>query len=692
MNILVVDDSAWNRRLLRAQLKDQNRAVLEASDGVEALEVLEREPVDAVISDLLMPRMDGYRLCHEVRHRERLCATPFILLTGTYDSPSDRELAEEVGADVYLTKPAATDVLLAALTEAQEKAAGRSHAPVLTEANHVGLLKQYNVALIEKLEERNLELGRVNAQLQASKGRLVEAEALYHSLVETLPENIFRKDRAGRLTFANGHFYETLGLSMIELLGKTDADLFPPELAAKYRADDLRVMETGEPLSMEEENVGPNGQPIYVKVTKVPVRDAAGNIIGIQGLFTEITAQREHQEQLRQSQKMEGIGQLAGGVAHDFNNILSAIIMQAELTAMTEGLTEEVQEGLREIRSGAQRAAHLTRQLLLFSRKQVMQMRELDLNTAVDSLLTMLRRIIGEDVRLEFYPHPGPLPTRADAGMLDQILMNLAVNARDAMRGGGRLRIETGEHTVPAGTPRPNPDAQPGPYVWVKVSDTGTGIPPTVLPRIFEPFFTTKEVGKGTGLGLATVFGIVKQHQGWLTVTSDLGKGTTFQVFLPVLAADAPTDIPMVTPVQARGGSETILLVEDEVPVRRVTRLMLERMGYRVLEAGSGAEALTLWQALRDPVALLLTDLVMPEGVSGQQLAARLQAQQPGLKVVFMSGYSAEIAGRDLDLRPGQNFVQKPFAPHQLLTTVRCALESEALATLASVGSAPADA
>jgi PAS domain S-box-containing protein len=419
----------------------------------------------------------------------------------------------------------------------------------------------------------------------------------------------------------------------------------------------------------------PDGTVRWVHDRATPVCDAAGKVVRLVGTAEDITERRLLEEQFRQSQKMEAIGQLAGGVAHDFNNILSAMMMQADITAAEQGLPKTVDHGLREIRQAAERAASLTRQLLLFSRRQVMHSQLLDLNDVVTSLAKMLQRIIGEDVRLQLNLHPRPLLTRADAGMLDQVVMNLVVNARDAMPGGGRLFIETSERVLTAGEAAAIPDATPGRYVSLRVADTGCGISPDDLSRIFEPFFTTKEPGKGTGLGLATVFGIVKQHHGALTVESTVGTGTTFQLFFRAEEASGMPQAEAAT-LPSRGGTETILLVEDESSVRMLTRTVLERAGYRVLEAAHGVEALRLWDEAAANIQLLLTDLVMPEGLGGRELAARLREQNPELRVVFASGYSADIAGRDLSLEDGQNFLQKPFSRHQLLATVRKCLDN----------------
>ncbi|MGE0813783.1 MAG: PAS domain S-box protein [Vicinamibacterales bacterium] len=385
---------------------------------------------------------------------------------------------------------------------------------------------------------------------------------------------------------------------------------------------------------------------------------------------SDITDRLALEAKLLQSQKMEAIGLLAGGVAHDFNNILSVMMMQAEVSSTADGVPGETLEGLQEIQACAERGADLTRQLLLFSRRQVMQPRQLDLNEVVTTLTKMLQRIIGEDITLELVLHASRLPARADAGMLDQVLLNLAVNARDAMPKGGRLRVETWQRQV--GDDRPHPDLAPGRYVGLSVSDTGCGIAADVLPRIFEPFFTTKEAGKGTGLGLATVFGIVRQHGGWLNVSSEVEQGTTFDIFLPAASGQTAAEAAGARPV-VRGGTETVLVAEDERSVRMLISAILERRGYTVIEAASGVEALELWKTHKAAVSLLLTDLVMPDGVSGQDLARQLRIDRPDLRVVFSSGYSAEIAGRELS--DDEHFLQKPFTTDVLLQMVREVLD-----------------
>jgi two-component system, cell cycle sensor histidine kinase and response regulator CckA len=390
----------------------------------------------------------------------------------------------------------------------------------------------------------------------------------------------------------------------------------------------------------------------------------------------DITDRQNLESQLRQSQKMESVGQLAGGIAHDFNNILTVIQGHGSLLGMVDGLPQEAQESAQQIMLAAERAANLTRQLLTFSRRQVIQPKDLDLNEVVNTMTKMLRRLLGEDITLQVNYAPSLPQVYADPGMMEQILMNLAVNARDAMPKGGRLFLLTSTMVLDELHVSRHPGARAGEYVCVTVKDTGMGIAPEHLPKIFDPFFTTKDVGKGTGLGLATVYGIVQQHKGWITVDSTLGKETIFQVFLPAshpranLAEGAQNLEPRV-----RGGTETVLVVEDETPLRVLVRSVLERYGYRVLEAVSGPAALAVWEQHKNEISLLLTDMVMPHGISGRELAERLLAAKPNLKVIYSSGYSLAVVGTDMVLQEGINFLQKPYHPRKLAQAVRDCLD-----------------
>ncbi len=405
-----------------------------------------------------------------------------------------------------------------------------------------------------------------------------------------------------------------------------------------------------------------------------------GTYYGRVWTFRDMTAQRQLEAELRHSQKMDGIGQLAGGIAHDFNNMLAVIRGNAELLLMeVEPIKPEAADCINQVIAASERAATLTRQLLIFSRKQVLQSQPLALNDLVKNLIKMLKRTIREDIRLEC-AYADSLPSvQADPGMLEQVLLNLVVNARDAMPGGGEIRIETEMVTLGEAAARERPEAKPGTFVCLRVSDTGTGIAPEHLPRIFDPFFTTKEPGKGTGLGLATVYGIVKQHGGWVEVSSQVGRGTTLKVCLPALPQPTSSGAAQPAETKPRGGTETILLVEDDYQVRIITRRVLEAYGYNVHEAASGREALRIWNRQASEIALLLSDIVMPDGLNGRDLAEQLRTQKPGLRVVFMSGYSAEVIGKDTEFfrRTKTHFLHKPCAPIALAKTVRQALDED---------------
>ena len=522
--------------------------------------------------------------------------------------------------------------------------------------------------------ERIVGVARDITKTKTVEEELHQREEHFRLLIENASDVITVINSQGIMRYQSPSIGRVLGYAPEALIGRNAFELVHPEDAAPVAEAIQRALANpGAPVSAEYRIRHQNDQwrTFHSLGRSISGKADEGYIVVNS---RDITETRQLEVQFRQAQKMEAIGQLAGGVAHDFNNILTAILMQVGLARVMATVPPEVQEGLEEIKAAAERAANLTRQLLLFSRKQVMQPHQLDLNEVVTSLAKMLQRIIGEDVHLELHPHPAPLMIRADGGMLDQMLLNLAINARDAMAGGGRLNIETSLQVVNDVMARSHPDATPGRFAVVSVSDTGSGIPPEVLPRIFEPFFTTKEPGKGTGLGLATVFGIVKQHGGWIKVQSEPGQGSRFQIFLPAstdrMAAGAETR------QKPRGGTETILLVEDNDAVRRLTQITLTRHGYRVVEAASGVEAVKRWTECRGEVALLLTDIVMPDGMSGQQLAQQLHNDLPRLKVIYTSGYSAEIAGRELKLRSGENFLQKPCPPDRLLETVRRCLDS----------------
>ncbi len=383
-------------------------------------------------------------------------------------------------------------------------------------------------------------------------------------------------------------------------------------------------------------------------------------------------------EQLRQSQKMESIGQLAAGVAHDFNNMLTIIQGHTSALLAKPALAPDILDPIQAVYFATERAAGLTRQLLMFSRKNVMQVRPLDLREVVGNMSKMLQRLFGEPITLEFQP-PDELPSvQGDTGMIEQVIMNLAVNARDAMPKGGKLTIGLDAVALDAAHVELQPEARPGYFVRLRVSDTGMGMDSATRARIFEPFFTTKDVGKGAGLGLATVYGIVKQHEGWIEVESEPGEGAAFDVFFPAAMQAIQTVEEKAGPVESvTGGTETIFLVEDEPVLREMARDILEGYGYRILEASSGKEALGMWNQTRGKIDLLLTDMIMPDGVSGAELAQRLLARQPRLKIIFTSGYTANEVNPEMLAKTRARFLQKPYTHDMLAKIVRDTLDGK---------------
>jgi PAS domain S-box-containing protein len=510
-----------------------------------------------------------------------------------------------------------------------------------------------------------------------AEAALRSSEMLFHSVWENSADGMRLTDENGTIVAVNETFCTLIGLPREELEGKPltviYGDSVPmPERLEQYRQ---RFRDRFIEKQVERRATLHNGKVVTFEDTSsfVELRGQPSLLLGI---FRDITEQRRLEEQLRQSQKMEAIGQLAGGVAHDFNNILTVIQGHASLLIAGGSLAGTSARSAQQIGQAAERAAGLTRQLLAFGRRQVMQPRRLDMNEVVSNMTKMLGRLLGEDIALQLNYFPRPALVRADAGMMEQVLLNLAVNSRDAMPKGGLLAIKISTVELVSGHGISHSEGHPGRFVCLSVIDTGCGIAPENLRRIFEPFFTTKEIGKGTGLGLATVYGIVKQHQGWIEVASELGKGAAFTVFLPLSGDPADVSAEPAPENAVRGGKETILVVEDEAPVRELVCNLLAKYGYQILQADSGPKALEIWQDSRDRIDLLLTDLVMPDRINGRELAEKLLAERPNLKVIFTSGYSADVVGKDFALRDGLHYLQKPYHPQKLALTVRDCLDA----------------
>jgi PAS domain S-box-containing protein len=538
----------------------------------------------------------------------------------------------------------------------------------------VGLCSMTRITL--NGEEHLLSLIQDFTELERAEEARRESDQRFRQLTETIDEVFWLTDVSkGQMIYVSPAYAHVWGRSCESLYAapRSWLDAIHSDDRERVRAaQDLQVTGT---YDLEYRILRPDGLVRWIHERAFPVRDANGIPYRIAGVSSDITTRRELEEQFRQSQKMEAVGQLAGGIAHDFNNLLTVIQMQSSLL-MAE-LTErpDVITGIQQIMDASRRAANLTRQLLTFSRREAQAPRILDLSEVIGNMTKMLQRILGEDISLESRFAPGLPQVHADPGMMEQVLMNLVVNARDAMPAGGRLTIALDPVTLDAEYAAAHPPAMAGHFVCLRVTDTGGGIAQEIQTRIFEPFFTTKEVGKGTGLGLATVFGIVQQHRGWIELESEVGRGTTFRVFLPALRSNAALTIASNSPPTIRGGSESILLVEDENPVRALAAAALRKRGYQVIEAGSATEALKRWEELKGNVDLLFTDIIMPGGVSGKELAEQLLQRRPTLRVIYTTGYSTDLIGQQLKLESGKNYLEKPYSIVDLAAVVRRRLD-----------------
>src|SRR5882724_959377 len=499
------------------------------------------------------------------------------------------------------------------------------------------------------------------SERRTAEAALRESEERYRTLVEGVRDIIFALSPEGTIASLIPAFETITGLRREEWVGQPFERLGRVVRGELRPASQFRVRTAKGDYRVGEFSATPQLHE--------------GRLVGILGIGRDVTERVQLEQQLRQAQKMEAVGRLAGGIAHDFNNILTAITGYADLLLEDLGATDPRRQDADEIHKAADRAAGLTRQLLAFSRQQVLQPTVLEVNKLVSDLEKMLRRLLGEDVELGTRLAPTTGRVKADPGQLEQVIMNLAVNARDAMPNGGKLTLETGNVDLDEVYAADHYPARAGPFVLLAVSDTGIGMSEETQAHMFEPFFTTKEKGKGTGLGLATVYGIIKQSGGFIWVYSEVGHGTTFKLYLPRVQELAErASEPAKAPARAARGTETVLVVEDEAPVRSVARQVLERHGYTVLEAPSAEVALDIATRYSGAIHLLLTDVVMP-GLNGRELASRLATLRPDARVIFMSGYTDDAVTRHGVLEPGSTYVQKPFTPDAIARKVREVLD-----------------
>ncbi len=636
LRILYLEDDPLDRRLLEATLRADDLAceLIFAKTKAEFQNALQWRQFDVIISDFTLPSFDGMSA---LTLAQRACPdVPFMFFSGTIGE--DRAIASlKAGAIDYVLKDNV-----------------RQLAPAVRRA-------------LKQVEERQ--------RRRDAEEALKESNARFEQMAAAIDQVCWLSDTAGGQMLYVSPAYEKIwgrpGSSMsrqpdrwIETVHASDQERIRRALR---RESEDNLDETYRILCLD-------GSVRWVRDRTFPIRDDAGRVYRVVGTVEDVTERLALEEQLRHSQKLEAVGMLAGGVAHDFNNLLTVIQGNAEM-ALARTSEDSNREHLNQIIKASLRAAELTGQLLTFSRKQTIHRRPLNLNDIIGNLTRMLERLLGPQTRISSDLSPALPLALADAGMIEQAIVNLSVNARDAMPQGGKMSIATQGIHLDETQAKRHPEARPGEFVSLTVSDTGVGIPPENLARLFEPFFTTKQAGKGTGFGLAIVYAIVKQHQGWVEVSSRVGSGTTFTLFLPVLLGPVEAAEGAYPPAVLRGGSETILVVEDESTIRLLTRRTLEAYGYRVLEAGSAQEAIKIFQTdAASQITLLLTDMFMTGRMTGRDLATRLSAQRPGLKVIVVSGHPNALADCP-ELAPRTAFLQKPYTLRTLIETVRNRLD-----------------
>lgn len=507
----------------------------------------------------------------------------------------------------------------------------------------------------------------------------INAESALHLISAALNSTtnaVSIMDRSGIVEWINPAHAALTGYTALETIGKPMGLTGFFEHGPTFHDELWLSILAGKTWQGELQDRHKTGSLFTKELTVTPLIDGGGNVTHAIVVQQDITQRKLLEEQFRQSQKMQAFGDLAGGIAHDFNNILGTILLQADVMEMGLNLSGEARDGLQQIRKDALRGAELTRHLLVFGRKQIPEFRDLDLNVVVTNLVKMVGRLVGDGVKLRTSLAPCPLITRADSGMLDQVVMNLVGNALDAMPGGGEIFVQTTKIRLTPEQAGMIPDSRPGLYVVLRFGDTGCGIPPEILGRIYEPFFTTKDIGKGTGLGLATVYGIVNQHKGLLHVESKVGSGTTFEILLPASSTREIAPQAETFGSEPVGGKETILLVEDQAALRILTGKILEKSGYFVLYAADGVDALEIEIRHRGRIDLLMTDLQLPRGITGDDLADRLSSKINDLRTIFISGGFVEFSNDRLHLSAKRKFIKKPATPRVLLEMVRICLDA----------------
>jgi PAS domain S-box-containing protein len=672
MDILIVDDNANNRKLVRLIFeKNGYHSITDAEDGMEGIEKARTLVPDLIISDALMPRMDGFQFLWAVKTDERLRDIPFVFYSSVYTGLKDEELALRLGAEGFITRPKEPDEFwreMAVIVD--DISSGRRKPPAPDKlAEEKEYLRKYSEIVAGKLEEKVRELEDTLA-----KRIEVEQELLKLTFaVEQSPVIIVITDLKGDIEFVNPKFCLTTGYSADEVIGGNPRILKSGETPVEEYQRLWAAISSGGVWRGEFHNRRKNGELFWESATIAPVKDREGTITHYIGIKEDITERKKLEEQLLHAQKMEAVGTLAGGIAHDFNNILTAIMGYSSILTIKMTPEHPLLPNVMGIHEAAERAAGLTRSLLACSRKQQIDTKIVDLNKVVVGINKMLRRLIREDIELRLVPLQRVLPVLADKGQIEQVLLNLTTNASDAMDKGGEITITTDLAYIEEKETGANGFRGSRMCALLTFADTGTGMEEGVRQRVFDPFFTTKEVGKGTGLGLSICYGIVRQHDGHIDCWSKPGKGTVFRVFLPLVDKVEEYADPSCTHALS-GGRESILIAEDDQETMGVTARILREFGYKVITAVDGEEAVAVYRDRWRNIDLCLLDIVMPRK-RGCEAMVDIRKIKADARVLFMSGYSEDITDLDHLTEAGAGFIPKPLKVPDLLRKVREVLD-----------------
>lgn len=671
--VLIVDDVAENRYILEKVLGGHQMEVMSAQNGQAALDKAYANPPDLIISDILMPVMDGYTLCKIWKSDDHLKNIPFIFYTATYTDPKDETFAKNLGADLFIIKPQEPNVIIETIKEIIEKDHVVQSAQYQPLGSEMEFFRQYNEILFRKLEKKVLDLELLNRRLNQEIEEHKQTEEKLFKLSQSIEESpvaFVLMDVNGNLEYVNPQFFRISGYAPRNMIGLNVKSLQP----TGSQTDDFQ--EAWESVGADNIWRGEmqikkqDGECFWAYLTLLPLKNPEGHVNSMMMIMEDTSEKRQLEAQLIQSQKLEGIGQLAGGVAHDFNNILTAIIGYAQLVYLNMQNDDTNRGHIKHILDYSEKAATITKSLLAFSRKQTTNLSCFNVNDLISDFQKLLLRLMPENIEIQTQFTSQKLSVLVDQVQLEQVIMNLATNARDAMPDGGLIIIATNMTEIDQEFIKSNGYGRTGSYAQITMADMGRGMNRQTLDKIFEPFFTTKEPGKGTGLGMTIVYNIVSRHNGFITVESEPGKGTRVRILLPIVEAAEDVNGSKTEEYIEQGGARTILVAEDDSGIRDLITTILTERGYEVIGAADGVEAVKQFSENREKVSLVMLDGIMPKK-NGREAYLEIRAMKPDVKVIFMSGYLENMLDFDHLMEREIHFLQKPVLPLDILKKIQ---------------------